>query len=163
MSNNIELLEYLQWADYSISKTLEKVNSEDINKSISETSGSIKEKLMHITEEYIGWLYDIKSESWSEIIAKVENMDSQQLFAQMKSTLREWIEFTETKNSSQFEIDEGEFKVPISMEVVIFNLVNHSSYHRGQIVLFLRIMGYEVKISDYYWYRIEILKLGKSK
>ena len=163
MSNNIELLEYMLWADNSIADTLEKVNSEDISKSISETSGSIYEKLKHMTEEYIGWLYDIKSESWKEIIAEVGKMNYQALLAQMKSTLKEWMEFTETTNSSLFEIDEGEFKVPISLEAVIFNLVNHSSYHRGQIVLFLRILGYKVKISDYYWYRIEVLNLGKSK
>ena len=72
------------------------------------------------------------------------------------------MEFTESTNSKQFEIDEDEFKVPISMDSVIFNLVIHSSYHRGQIVLFLRIMGYEVKISDYYWYRIDVLNQGKS-
>ena len=87
MSNNIEMLKYLRWADNLIVEALEKVKPEDISKSISDTSGSIYEKLKHMAEEYIAWLYDIKSESWKEIIAKVQNMDYQTLLAQMKSTL----------------------------------------------------------------------------
>lgn len=160
MNNNVELLEYLQWADSILSETIIKANSEDLTRPITETSGSIKEKLKHIVEEYIAWLYDIKSESWNDIIAKVQKMEYLELLAQMKSTLEEWVEFVQSPELNQFEIDEGDFKVPISLESVVFNLVNHSSYHRGQIILFLRSFGYEVTITDYYWYRIGKLNLN---
>ncbi len=160
MNKNIELLEYLQWADSTLSEIIINVNSEDIDKSISETSGSIKQKLKHIAEEYIGWLYDIKSEHWKESIENVQKMDYLALLTQMRNTLNEWVEFIQSTELNHFEIDEGGFKVPISLESVVFNLVNHSSYHRGQIVLFLRSMGYEVKITDYYWYRIGKLNRG---
>ncbi|MCE7735855.1 MAG: hypothetical protein GPJ54_13320 [Candidatus Heimdallarchaeota archaeon] len=160
MNNTADLLQYLIWADNKISGLLGKLDTEELNKSFSNTSGTIKQKLKHITEEYIAWLFDIKSKSWKEEIDKVKSMDCLELLDQMRTTLDEWAQFVNNPEKVEFIIDEEDFNVPIGLHEVVFNLVNHSSYHRGQIVLFLRIMGYEVSITDYYWYRIHQLNLN---
>ncbi|MFV2013914.1 MAG: DinB family protein [Candidatus Heimdallarchaeota archaeon] len=160
MNRAIDLLQYIIWADNKISSLLEKLEPEELNKSFSETSGTIKQKLKHLAEEYIAWLFDIKSESWKEEIDRIKSMDCSELIGQMRKTLQEWIDFVHDTGKEKFLIDEGDFIVPIELDEVVFNLVNHSSYHRGQIVLFLRILRYEVNITDYYWYRINQLNLS---
>lgn len=160
MNSTVDLLHYLIWADSKISVLVGKLEPEELNKSFSATSGTIKQKLKHLAEEYIGWLFDIKSKSWKEEIDRVKSMDCSELLEQMRVTLEEWIHFIHDPGKEDFLINEGEFNVPIELNEVVFNLINHSSYHRGQIVLFLRIMGYEVNISDYYWFKIEQLNLS---
>ena len=160
MSSTADLLEYLVWADNKISELLGKLDAEGLNKSFSNTSGTIKQKLRHLAEEYIAWLYDIKSISWKEEIDRINSMDYAELIDQMRATIEDWIDFVHDPVKEEFIIDEGNFKVPIRLNEIVFNLVNHASYHRGQIVLFLRIMGYDAKITDYYWYRIHKLNIG---
>lgn len=157
MSSIVDQLQYLVWADSKIADLLTKLEPEELDKSFSKTSGTIKLKLQHLAEEYIAWLYDLKSQSWREEIKKVESMNGPELLQQMSKSIAEWIDFIRAPSKEEFLMDEGDFKVPISLDEVVFNLVNHSSYHRGQIVLFLRTMGYEVSISDYYWFKIDQL------
>ncbi|MFW9944670.1 MAG: DinB family protein [Candidatus Sifarchaeia archaeon] len=47
--------------------------------------------------------------------------------------------------------------MPFSLEEFFFNLANHATYHRGQIVKGLRLMGIEAVPSDYILYRIDTL------
>ncbi|MHA2027845.1 MAG: DinB family protein [Candidatus Kariarchaeaceae archaeon] len=159
MSKSLDLLNYLSWADQIVVDLILKLTPDEINHTYSENSGSIKDKLIHLVEEYTAWLYDVKSEDWKEAIKEVQKMNSQQLIQQLSVVGKEWIAFVQTTNKNEFAIDEGELKVPITLEEVIFNLVNHSSYHRGQIILMLRILGQEVQITDYYWYKIHLLKI----
>jgi uncharacterized damage-inducible protein DinB len=51
-----------------------------------------------------------------------------------------------------YSIDE-DITVEINLEEVIFNLVNHSSYHRGQIISLLRLHNVKVPVTDYYWFK----------
>jgi uncharacterized damage-inducible protein DinB len=43
----------------------------------------------------------------------------------------------------------------LSLEEMIFNILNHATYHRGQIVLLLRGLGKEVEPTDYVPYLLE--------
>ncbi|MFX1252500.1 MAG: DinB family protein [Promethearchaeota archaeon] len=155
--DNTNFLDYLIWADDHLANRISKLSSEEVNQSISNTSGSIKTKLIHLAEEYLVWLSDLKSQSWIDKVQKVQQMNFQELLTLMKSTLLEWKDFVNTTNENEFIIDEGDLKVNITLDQAVFNLVNHSSYHRGQIVLFLRVLGYEVEITDFYWYKINQL------
>jgi uncharacterized damage-inducible protein DinB len=44
--------------------------------------------------------------------------------------------------------------VTIDLDEMIFHLVNHYTYHRGQIVMGLRILGENVQMTDYVPYRL---------
>jgi uncharacterized damage-inducible protein DinB len=45
--------------------------------------------------------------------------------------------------------------IPIRLEEMIFNIINHATYHRGQIVMLLRIFGKDVVTTDYVSYLLE--------
>jgi len=43
----------------------------------------------------------------------------------------------------------------LRQDEMIFNIINHATYHRGQIVVLLRMLGKDVKATDYVPYIIE--------
>ena len=47
----------------------------------------------------------------------------------------------------------------LNMEEMVFNIINHATYHRGQIVLLLRQLGKSVDATDYVPYLVEINNL----
>ena len=44
----------------------------------------------------------------------------------------------------------------LTMEGMVFNIINHATYHRGQIVTLLRCLGKEVPATDYVPYLEDI-------
>jgi uncharacterized damage-inducible protein DinB len=53
-------------------------------------------------------------------------------------------------------MDAGEAKLRMTFDEILFHLVNHATYHRGQIVMGLRILGKDVVMTDYVPYRRQL-------
>ncbi|MBD3192972.1 MAG: hypothetical protein GF308_20205 [Candidatus Heimdallarchaeota archaeon] len=53
--------------------------------------------------------------------------------------------------------NESDKPVQSTAENILFNLVTHNAYHRGQIAIFLRLLGFEeIKESDFNPYIYQI-------
>ena len=149
---NTNLVNYLQWADTKIFDLLQ------IHSKNDEEDHRIKSKLLHLTEEYRAWLHDIQKLDIRSFVEVYNTMTVDQLIDEIKVLHKLWMEYVTNHVADEiYDIDEGSFSVPIKLDQVVFNLVNHSSYHRGQIILLLRLAGIETPITDYYWYKISKL------
>ena len=151
MINNFKLLKYLIWADNILEDQIAGLTEEQYSKILLPNTGSIYLKLKHLVEEYMAWLYDIQNRSWKEEYYKIQDLRFQELIQRLKFLKSNWQDFLLKNEKTEFEIKENDFVVSLSLDEVIFNLVNHSSYHRGQIMMMLRMLGYTVSISDFYW------------
>jgi uncharacterized damage-inducible protein DinB len=45
--------------------------------------------------------------------------------------------------------------IHLHLEEMLFNIINHATYHRGQIVTLLRLLGKDVVMTDYVPYLLE--------
>ncbi|GAG55918.1 unnamed protein product, partial [marine sediment metagenome] len=71
-----------------------------------------------------------------------------------------FINMIEDRPVNHIEMDTDKEKLRINYEEILFHLVNHATYHRGQIVVGLRTLGKEVVMTDYVPHRIQITEQG---
>lgn len=146
------------WADKGIFKLLKDLETQEITRAFNRSSNTIMAKLIHLAEEYMAWLYDITNQPIGPEVEKIESLDHNEIIHYIYKFHQEWLNYLSKTTVNEYEIDEGKFKVKINLDEVIFNLVNHASYHRGQIVTLLRMLNREVTITDYYWFKINKLR-----
>lgn len=90
------------------------------------------------------------------------NMTREELFASIKEYTKLFTDMIGTRAVEYIDIEtEGE-KLRITFNEIFFHLVNHAAYHRGQIVMGLRILGKDVVMTDYVPHRMQILKDEES-
>ena len=74
-------------------------------------------------------------------------MSRQELYGFITEYVGKWIELIDDRSIDEFH-DKREGKVlTLQFEEMFFHLVNHFTYHRGQIVVALKILGRDVPMT----------------
>jgi len=81
----------------------------------------------------------------------------EELFEALKNLNEKTISMLEEPVAQEHEIETKKGTMRFSIEEFFFNLANHATYHRGQIVKGLRLIGKEAVPTDYILYRIDTL------
>jgi uncharacterized damage-inducible protein DinB len=151
------LLLYTLWADRTILRALRPVRPEDLVRETGSSFPSLLATMAHILGAERVWLarflgstvdpfptpYDYPDlisllHGWEETAAGIE--------AFLAGLTDEQLEGQITWSNSRGESFTQPLWGPVS------HLVNHSTYHRGQLVTMLRQMGYEVPSTDLVYY-----------
>jgi uncharacterized damage-inducible protein DinB len=150
MNENLKLyVDYNFWANQII---LDFVNSQYTNlldHDIKSSFSTIRKTFFHIWDaEYI-WLERLNGRSFTTWPSKEFNLNTNP--EKMLEISKAWKNFLENLNDSDFSmlcsyknIDGKEFSQPAS--IIIMHCMNHSTFHRGQIISMLRILGVGDKI-----------------
>ena len=134
---------------------VDELAEEEFIKPITTHNKSISSVLIHLAEEYFGWYSDIHEYKIEmEEIDRINAMSKDELMGYVKGYHEKWQDLLNNAPKENFSFTENEKSFKISFDEVIFNLVNHSSYHRGQIASGLRSLNKEVDITDYYWFKV---------
>jgi len=80
-------------------------------------------------------------------------MSRNELFLFISDYLKKWRKATENRYIESFEDERDGKTVMISIDEMYFHLVNHFTYHRGQIAMGLKMLGKDVPMTDYIPYR----------
>jgi uncharacterized damage-inducible protein DinB len=67
----------------------------------------------------------------------------------IKEYQNRFYELLETRAVESLKERVGEKAFSISLEEILFHLTNHSTYHRGQMALCLKILGKDAIVTDY--------------
>jgi len=154
-----EMIEYLQWADSLVFDCIDELDDTLVQTIFYKNGGTIHERLLHLAEEYLAWYFDILGKRYPDEIKRFAESTSSELMQAIRQYHGKWLGYIKSPPKTKFEIDEGEgLIVNISLDEVVYNLVNHATYHRGQINTLLRMAGHEVPMVDYYWYKIHKLR-----
>ena len=145
---------YLQWADGQIWNIVSTLSEEEYSKDLGNNIGSIKRRYVHLAEDYLEWYFDWTGKV-SEEMPDFNSMERSEIFQSVQQSINKFIAMIEDRSIESIQIDTDKEKITISFEEIFFHLVNHSTYHRGQIVTALRILGKEVQMTDYVPYRIQ--------
>jgi uncharacterized damage-inducible protein DinB len=144
---------YTLWADRKIWDIVRGLTDEEFNQKLCETSGCVADRYLHIADGHSYWYEKWVGHDYQP--PDFKTMTRQQLF-----------EHIEHYNSLIFSLAENVGKGPsteqkstrlsLDQEEMIFNIINHATYHRGQIVLSLRMLGKEIQPTDYVPYLMEM-------
>jgi uncharacterized damage-inducible protein DinB len=141
----LKLYQYNAWANNQVLKCL-------INHSVAvEIALSI---MSHLLAAPFIWLNRIKGLPKSDVkLWETQDLDTLQQMAKDGAAI--WLEFIENTESFDRELSYTNYignSYVTNVEQIMIHLVNHSSYHRGQVALRVRQLGFQPVNTDYITY-----------
>jgi len=103
------------------------------------------------------WYFDWIGQDYGEV-PDFMSMSRDEVFKSINEYSKMFTDMIEKRTVNYLDMDTGEGKLRINFDEIFFHLVNHATYHRGQIVMGLRILGKDVVMTDYVPHRIQITK-----
>lgn len=148
------LYEYNRWANGRILDAAAKLNHEDFTRDLRSSHRSVRETLLHMMLGEWIWLMRWKGVSPKAMLKPADFPTLDLIRARWVELEREQAEFVAnvTDESLQQVIryvnTRGEsFAYPLWQ--MMQHIVNHSTYHRGQVVTMLRQLGKEPPATDF--------------
>ena len=145
--------EYFIWADAAIWEIVKDLSDEEFDRSVGEKGGSIRKRYTHLAEDSWEWYHDWTGKA-SEQEPDFKNMTREQLFDSLSDYSHRFIEMIDNRAVKKFELKMAGKTILLSFDEFLFHIVNHATYHRGQIVMGLRMLDKDVDMTDYVPYRI---------
>lgn len=143
------LLSYAQynlWANNRVSDFLKSLPDEQWDKEIVSSFSSLRKTLFHSYGAQAVWILRLQGNSLSSF-PKADSLNETQLIDGLLDTSKKLIEFVEGSSDSFLQstikyknLAGDEFSN--SVADIIQHVINHSTFHRGQIITLLRQLGH---------------------
>jgi uncharacterized damage-inducible protein DinB len=148
------LYAYNRWANRRVLKTSQFLKWQDFIQDLGASHGSIRGTLVHILWGEWLWLRRWRDESPKQVFAPEEFSDWAALESQWSAVEEEQNAFLEKLTDEllirgvSYENLQG-VRWEYSLAEMMQHLVNHSSYHRGQVAVLLRQLGQTPLAGDF--------------
>jgi len=153
----IELIErivkYWQWADQSVWNLVQGLSDEEFTKCF-EKGPSIHQRYIHLAEDSWEWYTDWTGADIEEE-PDFQAMSKEELFDFISEYNTKWEHLLQSDKIKTIEVGTIEKMIPITFPEIIFHMSNHATYHRGQIIMTLRMLGKEVQFTDYVPFKLQ--------
>jgi uncharacterized damage-inducible protein DinB len=164
------LYEYDRWANRRVLKAASTLSHQQFTRPMSGSFHCVRDTLLHILGGEWIWLAYSRSPpdvpaSLSELRARRDAFFSPEAFANVDALQSKWIEV---------ELEQSEFvnrvtdkslakMLPfrgtrLTLMHLMQHVVNHSTYHRGQVALTMRQLGAEPLATDFHVFLVEHLR-----
>jgi uncharacterized damage-inducible protein DinB len=146
----LKQLEYHIWADLEFYKALEGVDADTWKNLNPELQKSLQDIYTHKVEVMWFWFQLMKQiEPKNEL--NFEKLEKKQLFSLIFELFEDIKEFLKTNKEIDLRLDLHWLKEPyqVTSYELLFNILNHHSYHRGQIALLLKKYDLPFPETDY--------------
>lgn len=151
--------EYQRWANRKTAESLRKLSPEKMNQEFGGSFPSIRLTVLHLLQADYRWLHRLNGNPIVEVPVSWQTAESEflvtrwlevqdELVARVKELQIQpdpIIKFTTAKGDT--------YELPL--RDVIAHLVNHATYHRGQVVNMLRMAGEKPEGTDYFLFVVE--------
>ncbi|MFX0087674.1 MAG: DinB family protein [Candidatus Hodarchaeota archaeon] len=146
--------DYYVWAENRIIESLVKITDEKLFKKKIEPNGrSIRDMVEHIATSYEMIFNTPKSqEEYTKFIDRISELSWSNLIDYWKKWLNKFAEI----------IDQDSFPIPRNFPIeikskddYIFAYSDHSTYHRGQLVILINLTGEKALNTDYFTFLME--------
>ena len=141
-----EIAEYNLWANTIVCDWLEQITDEQWNKEIFSSFNSIQETVLHIISAEKAWLQRFKKQpvEWLQSTYRGTKNEHIKLWKDKSAELKAFIDaFDENdlnKNLDFKRLNGDAYSMPYYQ--LFAHVVNHATYHRGQLVTMLRQAGF---------------------
>jgi uncharacterized damage-inducible protein DinB len=146
-----KLAGYLTWANDTILEIVESLSEDEFRQTLAEGAGSIHKRYIHLAEDIWEWFHDWHGEEPQE--PDFQGMTRSELHKFIDDYSKKWQRLIKERTVNEFTDERAGKIVVITFDEMFFHVVNHFSYHRGQIVMGLKILGKDVPMTDYIPYR----------
>ena len=164
------LYEYDRWANRRVLKATSTLSHQQFTRAMSGSFHCVRDTLLHIVGGEWIWLAYWRSPpdssaSLSELRARRDALFSPEAFANIDALKSKWIEV---------ELEQSEFvnrmtnkslakmipfrETRLTLMHLMQHVVNHSTYHRGQVALTMRQLGAEPLATDFHVFLVEHLR-----
>jgi len=141
-----DLLAFNAWANHRALSAVEVLTTEQFVKPLGSSFSSVRDTLAHVSGVEWVWLERMEGRSPSSIPEAKEYPDVATLRTHWAETEKHWLEYVSRLDQSELD-EEVEYKT-LSFGAardprwqMMQHVVNHSTYHRGQVVAMLRQLG----------------------
>jgi uncharacterized damage-inducible protein DinB len=161
------LFEYDRWANNRILRATSVLTPEQFTRDLGGSFRSVRDTLVHLIGGEWGWLYYWKEPSRGpdfvkDLWAKHDALFNPNVFTGFDTVQRKWAELeTEQAEFVSHVTNESLKKMlplgttHVTLAHLMHHLVNHSTYHRGQVAMMLRQLGAEPLQTDFHLFLLE--------
>ncbi|MET1180890.1 DinB family protein [Peribacillus simplex] len=170
MVNHVEnLYNYHVWANQRIIDHLKTLSPEKYQKEMKSVFSSVSKVLSHIYLVDYGWLNILEGQNMSEAMQsslqlqeKIEKLPIEDLEMEFHTLSTRFISFLKSQEDIEKRImldNPWASLRETSLSEMILHVVNHGTYHRGNISAMLHQLGASSVMTDYafYWYSDNVL------
>jgi uncharacterized damage-inducible protein DinB len=151
------LFAYNRWANAELLEAASRLSADDFSKDLGASFGSLRGTLAHILFGERRWLQFWIDGRFSPAANLDAYPDTTALAAAWDILDRDRAAFaaslTDERLAARVSVDENSY----ALGDLIQHILNHSTYHRGQVVLLLRQLGHQPPATDY---RLFLTKVG---
>jgi uncharacterized damage-inducible protein DinB len=160
----LKQLEYHIWAETEFYNSLEGLDADIWKKIHPELQKSLQGIYTHKVEVMWFWFQLMKQIEPIDT-PDFEKMEKKQLFSLMFDLFEELRKFLNTTSEVKLRLDFPMLKEPyqVTSYELLFNILNHHSYHRGQIAMLLKKYDFSFPETDYNPYMYQKLDLLTRK
>lgn len=138
-----------QWANGRLISAARQVDPRDFARDLGASFGSLKGTLLHILGGEWKWLQFWRGEAPTNLFAAEELPDVPAIDARRLVLERQQRAFIDTLTDEllerRYSVKDRDYSLVQTMQHVL----NHSTYHRGQVALLLRQLGHTPPATDY--------------
>lgn len=134
------------WANGKFVEILKTVDENIFEQEVTSSFPSLRKTVLHIWDAEFIWLKRLEGVSLSEFPSKHFTGNKEQCLSGFIENSKTFAAFLEGKDKAYFESSIA-FKTisgdsfTESVEGIIYHVVNHGSFHRGQLVTMMRTLG----------------------
>ncbi|WP_075981339.1 DinB family protein [Bacillus massilinigeriensis] len=150
--NILSFFDYHTWATEKLLNHLDELPKELFSKEIDSVFHSIKETFEHIYTIDRLWLDRLQGNNLT--MKKVEFLcieEAKEEFKYLHSHLKRYLEESDIGDVAVYNNSTGK-KFENKIEDCFIHIINHGTYHRGNITAMIRSLGYKSISTDYIFY-----------
>lgn len=139
---------YSAWATRRVLESVRSLNAEELHRDLGSSYGGIYGTLAHIFQGDSIWFDRLDGVSTSSLAAYAPDADFAAFSRRWLGVLDRWVSWAETLDIAgwdrivPYRNTQGETDSQPAWRIAL-HVVNHASYHRGQITTMLRQLGRE--------------------
>ena len=161
------LYEYDRWANARVLQATSTLGAEQFTRELGGSFGSVRDTLAHILAGEWGWLEYWKEKSRganfvSELRARRDAIFRPDAFSSVAVLQAKWaevemelLEFLDSLTAESLEQLLPFRNTQVKLVHLMQHVVNHSTYHRGQVALRLRQLGATPLATDFHVFLLE--------
>jgi len=166
--DDIQLLyEYDRWANNKVLQAVSALRPEQFTRDLGGSFRSVRDTLVHIIGGEWGWLTYWKASSHSAALLadlwdRHDTLFHPDAFRNLSAVRLKWEEVEKEQTEFVSSVTEEALSkiLPIratqlSLAHLMQHLVNHSTYHRGQVAVMMRQLGAEPLPTDFHVFLLE--------
>lgn len=144
----LELFRYNQWANQRISEWILNAGEKTADTSLSSSFPTIRKTIYHVWDAQVIWLARLKGTSLNAWPSQNFTGTLEEALQELNAQSGEFVRFLEETEENSLEKEvvfhalDGTRYSQKAIEI-IQHVVNHGTYHRGQIITMLRTAGFE--------------------